>query len=161
MCYAIPGKVIEVENNTITVDYFGEKRKARNDFFELKLGEYVYAQGGFVIQKVAASYAEDILKTWQEVFFKLQEVDLRLTQTPKDLRQIANSVRQKHQGNSCCVHAILEFSNYCLSNCLYCGLRKDNKSVSRYRMSVDEIVDAACYAINELKFKAMKFRRLF
>ncbi len=155
MCYAIPGKVIEIDNRVVTVDYFGEKRKARNDFFELSVGEYVYAQGGFVIQRVSQDEAKDILKTWEELFFKLQETDLRLASQPKDLRQIANSTRQRHQGNSCCIHGILEFSNCCVNDCLYCGLRKSNSALTRYRMGIDEIVDAAEFAVKELKFKAL------
>lgn len=155
MCYAIPGKIIEIDNRIVTVDYFGEKRKARNDFFELSAGEYVYAQGGFVIQRVSRNEAKDILKTWEELFFKLQETDLRLASRPKDLRQIANSTRQRHQGNSCCIHGILEFSNRCVNDCLYCGLRKSNSSLTRYRMDIDEIVDAADIAVRKLKFKAL------
>lgn len=155
MCYAIPGKVIEIDNRVITVDYFGEKRKARNDFFDLSVGEYVYAQGGFVIQRVSQDEAKDILKTWEELFFKLRETDLRLVSQPKDLRQIANSTRQRHQGNSCCIHGILEFSNCCVNDCLYCGLRKSNSALTRYRMGIDEIVDAAEFAVKELKFKAL------
>ena len=49
MCYAIPGNVKNITGNLITVDYFGEKRKARNDFYDLQVGDYVYAQGGFVV----------------------------------------------------------------------------------------------------------------
>jgi len=52
MCYAIPGNVQNVDGNSITVDYFGEKRKARNEFYNLEVGDYVYAQGGFVVQKL-------------------------------------------------------------------------------------------------------------
>lgn len=155
MCYSIPGKVIEVNKNSVTVDYFGERKKAKNDFFELNAGDYVYAQGGFVISKVAPRQAEEVLKAWEELFFQLKETDLRLAQKPKDLRQIANSLRQRHQGNSCCVHAIIEFSNYCGNDCLYCGLRCSNHSLNRYRMDIDEIVAAASYAINELNFKAV------
>jgi len=156
MCYAIPGKVVEINGNIITVDYFGEKKKARNDFIEdLSLGDYTYAQGGFVIQKIPAAQAGAILETWRELFFKLQEVDLRLTRKPKNLYQIANSVRQKSLGNSCCIHGILEFSNYCRNSCLYCGIRKENKQLKRYRMTVEEIVNACNYAVKELGFKAV------
>lgn len=155
MCYAIPGKIDKIEENMVTVDYFGEKRRARNDFYELRVGDYVLAQGGFVIQRVSRSEAEAVWKTWQEMFFKLQEVDLRLAQKPKDLRQIANALRQKHCGNACCVHGILEFSNYCARECLYCGLRRSNEKMQRYRMSVEEIIARASYAITQLRFKAL------
>ncbi len=155
MCYAIPGKVVDIGENVVTVEYFGEERRARNDFFELNRGDYVYAQGGFVIQRISPQEAEAILETWQELFFKLKETDLRLTQKPQDLRQIANSLRQKNLGNSCCVHGIIEFSNYCRNDCLYCGLRCGNSALSRYRMDIREIVDVAQSGIRELKFKAL------
>lgn len=155
MCYAIPGKVVDINERVVTVEYFGEERKARNDFFELNNGDYVYAQGGFVIQKISPQQAEVTLETWEELFFKLKETDLKLTQKPKGLREIANSLRQKHLDNSCCVHGIIEFSNYCRNDCLYCGLRCDNSSLPRYRMDIDEIVDAARFSIRELKFKAL------
>jgi biotin synthase len=48
MCYATSGNVKGIAEDLITVDYFGEERKARNDFYNLKVGDYVYAQGGFV-----------------------------------------------------------------------------------------------------------------
>ncbi|MBC8548458.1 MAG: HypC/HybG/HupF family hydrogenase formation chaperone, partial [Candidatus Brocadiales bacterium] len=69
MCYAIPGNVKCIAGNLITVDYFGEKRKARNDFYNLQVGDYVYAQGGFVAQKIDEKDAEEILDTWKELFF--------------------------------------------------------------------------------------------
>ncbi len=155
MCYAIPGKVLDIDKKIITVDYFGEHKKARNEFYELAPGDYVYAQGGFVVQKISESEAAEILKTWEELFFKLQEIDSELVQDPKGLYQVANNIRHKNHGNSCCIHGILEFSNYCRCNCTYCGIRKDAPGVSRYRMSVEEIVDAAVKAVRELKFKAL------
>jgi len=155
MCYAIPGKVIEINGNIITVDYFGEIKKARNEFYDLELNDYIYAQGGFVIQKIPSDEALPILETWKEFFFKLQEIDLRLTREPKNLYQIANSVRQKKLGNSCCIHGILEFSNYCRNNCLYCGIQNNNTQLERYRMTIEEIVNVCSYVVQELGFKAM------
>ena len=61
MCYAIPGRVEEIENNTVIVDYFGEKRKAYNELAEISVGDYIYAQGGFVVNKISASEAQSIL----------------------------------------------------------------------------------------------------
>lgn len=155
MCYAIPGKVIGIDNNIVTVDYFGELKKARNDFYQLLSGDYVYAQGGFVIQKISEKEALPVLDAWKELFFKLREVDFRLSRPAGNLYERANSLRQKHHGNSCCVHGIIEFSNHCRANCLYCGIRKDNKALTRYRMSPDEIIAAAEEAVNLHKFKAL------
>ncbi len=39
------------------------------------------------------------------------------------------------------LRGIIEFSNFCRKNCLYCGIRKDNKLLKRYRMSIDDILN--------------------
>jgi biotin synthase len=155
MCYAIPGKVIAINNNLVTVEYFGEKKTAKNDFFSLTLGDYVYAQGGFVIQKMKESDALSILEGWQELFFQLQKRDIALSSNPKTLYQRANFIRNKYLGNACCVHGIIEFSSYCRNDCLYCGLRSSNAALVRYRMEIDEIVETAQYSFSELGFKAL------
>ena len=84
MCYAIPGNVKSIAGNLITVDYFGEKRKARNDFYDLQVGDYVYAQGGFVVQKIDENDAEEILDTWKELFFELKKTDAKLSKLYND-----------------------------------------------------------------------------
>jgi biotin synthase len=155
MCYAIPGKVVEIKDKSVTVEYFGEKRTAKNDFFSLAAGDYVYAQGGFVIQKMKEAEALSILDGWRELFFQLQKTDTALSNNPKTLYQRANFIRNKHLGNACCVHGIIEFSNYCRNDCLYCGLRKSNAELARYRMDTDEIVQTAHYSFSELGFKAL------
>jgi biotin synthase len=84
MCYAIPGNVKVIAEDYVTIEYFGEERKARNDFYNLQVGDYVYAQGGFVVQKIDEKDAEEILATWKELFFKLKETDARLSRLYND-----------------------------------------------------------------------------
>lgn len=79
MCYAIPGKVETIEGNLVTIDYFGEKKQAYNELDYLRPGDFVYAQGGFVIKMIPPEEARSILSLWKETFFELQEIDLRLT----------------------------------------------------------------------------------
>lgn len=79
MCYAIPGKVKEIDERIVTVDYFGEEKKAINELRGLCVGDYIYAQGGYVIEKISPTEAQSILSVWKETFFELQEVDLRLS----------------------------------------------------------------------------------
>ena len=59
------------------------------------------------------------------------------------LFKTADSVRQKYVGNEIHLRGLIEFSNICRCNCFYCGLRKDNLSVSRYRMSFEEVLHLA------------------
>ncbi|KUK54599.1 MAG: Radical SAM domain protein [Desulfotomaculum sp. 46_296] len=65
------------------------------------------------------------------------------------LFQKADDVRKRHLGNGVHLRAIIEFSNNCIKNCLYCGLRRDNRKLTRYRMTVDEIFSAAFNASRE------------
>ncbi|MFA5323455.1 MAG: [FeFe] hydrogenase H-cluster radical SAM maturase HydE [Smithella sp.] len=60
-----------------------------------------------------------------------------------DLFTVADRVRKEQVGDEIFLRGIIEFSNYCERNCLYCGLRKGNDKLSRYRMSDDEIFTTA------------------
>jgi biotin synthase len=61
----------------------------------------------------------------------------------EELCRAADRVRRVCVGDEVHLRAIVEFSNNCSCNCLYCGLRRDNAQASRYRMSDDGIVEAA------------------
>lgn len=58
----------------------------------------------------------------------------------------AREVKDENVGGVVYLRGLVEFSNMCAKNCLYCGIRLDNKLVPRYRLSVDEIVEAARFA---------------
>lgn len=60
-----------------------------------------------------------------------------------ELFSAANRVREKYMGNEVHLRGIIEFSNICKRNCMYCGLRKDNENLKRYRLMPDEIVELA------------------
>lgn len=78
MCYAIPAKLVAIDGLKGTVDYFGEKRQILLDLDDIKVGDYLYAQGGISVRKILAEEAEEVLKTWREVFFELQKTDRAL-----------------------------------------------------------------------------------
>ncbi len=59
------------------------------------------------------------------------------------LVQTADKVRQKYIGDDVELRGLLEFSNYCKQDCLYCGLRRSNRKINRYRLSKAEIIDFA------------------
>lgn len=52
-------------------------------------------------------------------------------------------MRKSVVGDVVDIRAAVEFSNYCKKNCAYCGLRKDNTALARYRMTPEEIIDIA------------------
>lgn len=75
MCYALPGRVKSINGKNVIVEYYGEEKKAINELKNLETGDYVYAQGGHVIEKITPVEANDILETWKDVFFELKKVD--------------------------------------------------------------------------------------
>src|SRR5262245_53236671 len=42
-------------------------------------------------------------------------------------------------GKQVFVRAVVEISNYCRENCAYCGMRRDNRNLSRFRASHDQL----------------------
>lgn len=60
----------------------------------------------------------------------------------------ADEIRKKFKGDDVHLRGIIEFSNYCDRLCTYCGLREKNKSLERYRIPVDEIVQMVKKAYN-------------
>ena len=60
----------------------------------------------------------------------------------------ADKIRRENVGDEIHLRALIEFSNICKRQCLYCGLRSPNKEVERYRLSKDEILLSAKKAVN-------------
>jgi biotin synthase len=54
----------------------------------------------------------------------------------------ACALRGRYWGEAVFLRGIIEVSNYCKQNCLYCGLRRDNAKLARYRLAPETIVAA-------------------
>ncbi|MBN1233747.1 MAG: [FeFe] hydrogenase H-cluster radical SAM maturase HydE [Candidatus Coatesbacteria bacterium] len=72
----------------------------------------------------------------EEVLYYLKSLETN------DLFKKADSARSEFCGNKVFVRGIVEFSNNCIRNCKYCGIRRDNKNINRYRMTQDEILES-------------------
>ncbi len=68
------------------------------------------------------------------------------------LRQRADETRQKYYGKKVFLRGLIEISSFCKNNCFYCGIRRDNKSAQRYRLSREEIL-SCCENGYELGFR--------
>lgn len=64
-----------------------------------------------------------------------------------ELFNAADRVRKKYVGDKVHLRGLIEFSNICKRNCMYCGLRRDNKNVERYRILPDDIIELARKAV--------------
>ena len=60
--------------------------------------------------------------------------------TDAALLKEAFSVRKKYYENKVYVRGLIEISNYCKNDCFYCGIRKNNGKVSRYRLTEEDIM---------------------
>lgn len=89
--------------------------------------------------------------TRKEIIDLLQERDAKVIEA---LCSEADRVRREQVGDGIHLRGLIEFSNYCGRNCLYCGLRKGNMNVIRYRMAIGEIFDQAVQA-KALDFKTV------
>lgn len=57
----------------------------------------------------------------------------------------ADKKRREIYGTNIFIRGLIEISNYCKNNCLYCGIRCSNLNVERYRLSKEEILECAKY----------------
>lgn len=55
----------------------------------------------------------------------------------------ADKTRHDYVGDEVHLRGLIEFSNICRNNCLYCGIRRDNAHLCRYRMTEEELVETA------------------
>ncbi len=68
------------------------------------------------------------------------------------LTEEAVRLRKKYYGTDVYTRGLIEFTNYCRNNCYYCGIRKGNRNVNRYRLTKEEILDC-CERGYELGFR--------
>ena len=58
-----------------------------------------------------------------------------------ELHQKAGTLTRQRFGNHVFVRAVVEISNYCRENCSYCGMRRSNRQLHRYRASVEQLAE--------------------
>jgi biotin synthase len=64
----------------------------------------------------------------------------------------AVAVRKAVYGNEVYIRGLIEVSNVCKNDCLYCGIRRSNAACDRYRLTPDDIL-ACCAEGYELGFR--------
>lgn len=87
----------------------------------------------FLIDKLASEHS-----------LSLEEYEYLLTNITDEgrafLREKAQAERQKYYGRDVYIRGLIEISNICRNNCLYCGIRAGNADCSRYRLTEEEIL---------------------
>lgn len=62
-------------------------------------------------------------------------------ETLQTINRQAREVSLLHFGNKIYIRGLIEVSNCCRNNCYYCGIRKGNTNIERYRLTQESILD--------------------
>ena len=175
MCLTIPAKVVELNGIKAVILRDGIKKEIDvRTIPGLKAGDWVLYISDIAVQKVSAKDAKEILELLEYTektdpeglnseFIEIiknsksrklnpDEIEFLLKTNGREKEALfseAEMIRRTHIKDFFCIHGIIEFSNYCINDCFYCGLRKENNQILRYRMSVGEIVLAAQKAVKK------------
>ena len=88
--------------------------------------------------------------------FTREELDTLLATkeeaTVRQLRDAARETADKAYGKKIFMRGLIEISSYCKNDCLYCGLRRSNRTAVRYRLS-DEDIYSCCENGHRLGFR--------
>lgn len=79
-------------------------------------------------------------------------IDGRTPKLSEELFAMARDQRHRYYGHDVYVRGLIEFTNYCKNDCLYCGIRKSNRNAHRYRLTKDQILDC-CKTGYQLGFR--------
>ena len=77
------------------------------------------------------------------------DIIILLNATQKESKLLfarSKEIRLKHVGNKVYLRGLIELSNICKKDCLYCGIRKSNKHVCRYNLTDEEVLRTVKYA---------------
>jgi len=181
MCLTIPAQIIKLERNQAIIrDSNTAKTVNISLISNLKIGDWILYINDLAVKKISKNDAREIsilLKSPRKInipelgvrFRNIVKVSHTRDLTKKEIIYLlnadglekealfseANIIRKAHLKDFICIHGIIEFSNFCKNDCLYCGLRKENQKLKRYRMSVDEIVETAREAVNKKGYKLL------
>lgn len=85
-------------------------------------------------------------KLYETAFLEKEEISSLLSDFSnisirEEASKRAREVSIRHFSNNIYYRGIIEFSNICKNDCYYCGLRKSNSNVTRYRLSEEQILN--------------------
>lgn len=85
----------------------------------------------------------------KKLYTRSEIIDILKDDTQNEqLFKLADETRKKYCGDEVHLRGLIEFSNICRCFCKYCGLRSENKGLSRYRIEPDDIISCAKKAVD-------------
>jgi biotin synthase len=181
MCLTIPAQVIKLKEGRATIQDFNTRKEINTVLIpDLKVGDWLLYISNKAIKKIPKDEAKEIIellkisqplnilkldRKYRKIIEKSKTGDL-IKEEIIDLLNVqgrekealyseANITRKTYLKDFICLHGIIEFSNFCKNDCFYCGLRRENQELKRYRMEIPEIVKVAEKAVNERGYKLL------
>ena len=71
-------------------------------------------------------------------------VRYRNQETTSYIFKKALETKERYYGRKIFLRGTVELTNYCKNECYYCGLRRSNKFITRFRLDENEIGRASC-----------------
>ena len=69
MCLGVPGKIVEIDGNTATVDFWGVRRQVRLDVVDepVQPGDYILNHVGYAIRRIPSTEIAATLELYEEL----------------------------------------------------------------------------------------------
>ena len=67
-------------------------------------------------------------------------IEQRDGESRRILGEAAGALAREIYGRKVFIRGLIEFTNYCKNDCLYCGIRRGNRKAERYRLAEGEIL---------------------
>ncbi len=94
--------------------------------------------------------SSDILEILNKDELAKEDLLLLLSCYDKDERELifekSKAKKKHHVGDKIYLRGLIEYSNVCAKNCLYCGIRAHNHQIQRYTLTVEDVLQSAQYA---------------
>lgn len=78
MCLGVPGKVLEVDGDVASVDFFGLRRRVRLDIVDqpVAVGDYVLNHAGFAIRRIPDEEIAQTLELYEILLAAARDEDM-------------------------------------------------------------------------------------
>ena len=88
MCLGVPGRVIETDNLTALVDFWGVRRRVRLDLVDerVAVGDYVLNHVGFAIRRIPAEDVQTTLDMYEQLLKDADADDLMTADVRAEIR---------------------------------------------------------------------------
>ncbi len=81
------------------------------------------------------------MKTNPKALSPAELTELFYNATTDELAIMGKKICTQVHGRKVLLRGLLEYTNYCVSNCLYCGIRRENRKVERYRIEENRLLE--------------------